>query len=304
MSSAIRRQLAAFELRNRSAKASVRAIKITANSLTSPRERDAAMRIAATIDLCAACQRSFLITPVGKPTKIIFSSPRACKNRFICPPCARAAADLHREKLRELIDIAAEIGPANFRGLFLTLTARSRPLLTELPAMLADHTAGLKRYFRGDRIKSTIRGHYTAIELTVGRNRRGEPTAHLHSHSIIIVDGDTYFAGGYPAIHHAHWRQAWRDAARLAYLPMVNVKAIKGPGGETDVQSIKVAAVECAKYVLSPGFYEHGHAGPVADGAVLLAINRAFKRQRLFRYDGLFAEAMKIRRQHNQQPIP
>jgi hypothetical protein len=296
--------MAAFALRNRSAKASARAIRSAANTLGSPRDRAAALRIAAKIDMCAACQRYFLVTPVGEPTKIIFSSPRACKNRFICPPCARAAADHHREKVRELIDIAAEIGPANFRGLFLTLTTRSRPLLTELPAMLADHTAGLKRHFRGDRIRSAIRGHYTAIELTVGRNRRGEPMAHVHSHSIVIVDGDTYFAGGYPAIHHAHWRRGWRDAARLAYLPMVNVKAIKGPRDETDVQSIKIAAVECAKYVLSPHVYEHQRAGPVADGAVLLAIDRAFKRQRLFRYDGIFAEAMKLRRQRNQQPIP
>lgn len=262
------------------------------------------MRTAAKIDQCATSQRFFPITPVGQPSKIVFSSPWACKNRFICPPCARAAADQHRENLRDLIDISAETGPTNLRALFLTLTTRSRPLLTDLPAMLADHTGGLHRFFRGDRISSAICGHYTAIELTVGRNRQGEPMAHVHSHSIIIVDGDTYFASGYPAIHHAEWRRAWRDAVRLPYLPMVNIKAVKSPSGDTDVHSVKAAAVECAKYVLSPSLYQHGPSGPAANGEVLLAIDRAFKRQRLFRYAGIFAEAMKIRRHRKRQAIP
>lgn len=289
-------RLAAYELRQKSALAGARVIREALPSMPDWKLRREAARIVRRIEACALTQRFFLVTKRGEASRLVFMSKRACKNRFICPPCARTAAGKHRKKLRELLEIVWDIGPKTIRAIFLTLTVKSRPALTDLPAMHAELVAAYKRFFELDAIKNNILGHYGTLELTVGRNRRGEPMAHLHWHVLIAVDGADYFTTGASKIKHAEWRRRWRDACRLTYLPQVNVQAVRDASGATDFHAVKHSAIELSKYIVSPSVFEHTPDGITSDAMVLVTITQSLKRQRLARFGGIFSDAMKIRR--------
>jgi hypothetical protein len=83
-------------------------------------------------------------------------------------------------------------------------------------------------------------GYIKSLEVTRG----GDGSAHPHFHILMLVPSG-YFSHGY--ITQQAWRELWMQSLRADYLPVVNVKAVKGknPDKPHDVSS---AVVETLKY--------------------------------------------------------
>ena len=87
-------------------------------------------------------------------------------------------------------------------------------------------------------------GFVRAVEVT--RNKETNE-AHPHFHVLLMVPS-TYFGRGY--IKQEDWRSLWQRALRVDYLPVVNVKAVKGKSGKTD--DLALGLLETLKYQTKP----------------------------------------------------
>ena len=85
-------------------------------------------------------------------------------------------------------------------------------------------------------------GWIRTVEVT--RGRLGD--AHPHFHCLLMVRGSYFSSSDY--IKQARWRELWQEAARLDYLPVVNVKKIRA--GE--VGRLPGGVVEVLKYAVKP----------------------------------------------------
>lgn len=127
----------------------------------------------------------------------------------------------------------------NTRWLFLTLTQKNCS-----PEVLRKTIQGMNKAF----VRLTQRKAWPgfawarSLEVTKGKHRM----AHPHIHSLIAVPPG-YFSGG-KYLSQEEWTTKWKQAARLEYTPVVNIKAVKG---ETD-EAMRKAIAETFKYTVKP----------------------------------------------------
>lgn len=185
-----------------------------------------------------------------------------CRVR-LCPMCTwRRTRKLHGQMLRIFADLGDE-----YEYIFLTLTIRSCPL-SELRSALRDMSDAWARFRKLDEIKKVMRGYYRGVEVTIDTDERITPkrykraaeyydrcglgvgdrnpnygNAHPHYHVLIAVNKSYFTSRDY--IRASRWRELWTDAARLDYVPQVNVKGVHS--GE---RSRNAAAREVAKYAV------------------------------------------------------
>ena len=90
------------------------------------------------------------------------------------------------------------------------------------------------------------------VDIRVGSSSHARETrgrlgdAHPHFHCLLMVRGSYFSSSDY--IKQARWRELWQEAARLDYLPVVNVKKIRA--GE--VGRLPGGVVEVLKYAVKP----------------------------------------------------
>lgn len=290
MSSPIQRRLARYELRRRSTFAVADALYLIL-LLLPQRERSRLISIVKRLRNCAMNQNVVVRTPKHEATFLQVWNKRVCKIR-LCPQCLYRLACAERAVLVACLEQIWILYPG-CKAILLTLTTRNRPF-SELKAMLRDHQAGLKRFFKLKPIVDASLGAYTSIELDV-RGTPDAPEAGIHSHTILMVPAG-YFANDVPAIWQHQFRDLWQKAARLDYAPIVDCRVARAGDGTDDRDAVFGAIVECAKYCVSlESIFEH-RAGKIrCDGVIAATILDAFHRQRLHRFDRCFAEARKRR---------
>ena len=107
-----------------------------------------------------------------------------------------------------------------YRFLFLTLTVKNCDM-TDLPSTMKAMSEAWAR-FRKREIFHDVKGWFRTTEFTRGQDG---VSVHPHYHIILHVPS-SYFSGG-RYVKHAEWRQAWQEAMRIDYAPMVNIKAVR-----------------------------------------------------------------------------
>ncbi len=284
------RDVARFELRRESSEAVAEALRIGAQSLLPPGPaRERFVRQAKRIDLCAQHAFATVTSFPEEGTRMRFSSQRACGHR-LCLLDQAIAARKSVNHLRNLVDAIWEKHP-DARAMMLTTTMQNRPI-EQVGQMWRDQTDAIKRLFKMSRILAANLGHFTALEVAV-RGTEQAPQAGVHSHSLVIIETGALSDRRY--IPQKHYVRMFREAARLAYSPIVDIRLVRSATGATDKDAVKSACIEIAKYICKPtGFIISRPDGTFAvNPHVALALARGLFRRRPYIYDRCFREAAK-----------
>lgn len=163
------------------------------------------------------------------------------------------------------------------RWIFLTLTARNVPP-AHLRANLEDLHKGFHRLTVRKEWKHAIPGWVRSTEVTKG----SQPgMAHPHLHLLCLVPA-SYFSGSL-YIKQARWVELWRDAARLDYDPIVDVRTVKPKPGEPEQEALGSALRETFKYAVKAGDLELG------DRSYTVEVARAVRHLRMVRAGGVLS---------------
>lgn len=295
MQTAARRRMRTHQLMQSCTKAVARALKRGAETLPYGTSRARIVNQARRLNLCALTSYARITSVPGEGICFRTSNKRECRHR-LCPLGERARAREERRHVRALLDHIWGTHPEPPRAIFLTLTTRSRPV-DQLGAMWRDHDAAVKRFFACKRIKTAIHGHYTRYEVTIGGSKDA-PTAHVHSHSLLLVDPGFFLDRRY--IRQTEYVALWRASAKLTYKPVVDVRAVKSAEGATDTNAVTHGCAELTKYVTKPAsiFQLNPNGSVHVDERVAVALALGLYRRRICRYDRIFAEATKaVRKQ-------
>lgn len=156
------------------------------------------------------------------------------------------------------------------RWVFLTLTVRNCAL-ADLRQTLKAMSEAWGRLVKRPEFKPVL-GWVRTTEVT--RSETGE--AHPHFHALLMVS-TSYFGGQY--VKQARWVELWQECARLDYVPVVDVRAVKG--------EMSKAVQETLKYSVKPADME-------ADGQWLLELTRQVHKLRFIATGGALKGVLKV----------
>ncbi|HHA2898946.1 TPA: protein rep [Stenotrophomonas maltophilia] len=162
-----------------------------------------------------------------------------------CPVCAWRRSQMWKARFFEALDKAPTTVPEleTAAWLLLTLTVRNCEI-TDLRATLKDMREGWRRLInRKAGPMANVGGWIRTAEITRGK----DGSAHPHFHVLLAVP-PSYFGKRY--VSKAKWAEAWKDALRLDYEPVVDIRRVK-PKGEHSAPA--VAAAEVLKYATKAG---------------------------------------------------
>lgn len=242
-------------------------------------------------ETCGTSQHHRMVKPKDGPSYVLSSNQRECHCRGCMSYEARRANALAADTI-DLMEYVWNISPGA-RVLMLTLTSVNRPLV-ETRAMLLDHQKALKAFWGFERLLTATLGHFTNIEVDF-ENRRGDIYAHVHSHSLGVVEKGALSDHRY--MRQAEWVALWQRALKADYKPNVWITAIKSRDrSSTDPDSIRGAVREVCKYCLdTEGFISHEHGDLRIRPDVAVAFTVATYRRRLTSMDRIFNQAKKLR---------
>jgi hypothetical protein len=280
-------------LHKRSGMAAARALREGAEALPHGPARSMITKKARRAELCAVTQHHRLITPKDGASYLVSTNARACHLRGLCMNCEAMRANAKAADICELCNYVAILNPG-VRYLMLTLTSVNRRIY-QTRDMLIDHQKALKAFWQYDRLLTSTRGHVTSIEIDFA-NKNGMLFAHVHSHSAVAVDRLALSDHRY--IRQAEYVALWRRALQVtSYKPIVDVRAIKGRGGDpNDFTAVRSAVREVIKYALdTDGYLLHDRGDVSADPQVAVAFALATHRRRLISMDRIFVDAKRAR---------
>lgn len=168
--------------------------------------------------------------------KFRLQQARFCRVRH-CPVCQWRRSLMWRARFFCAVPKVLEDHP-KARWVFLTLTVRNCPL-ESLRDTLGEMNKAWKRVVQSKKFPAM--GFVRSTEVT--RSAAGE--AHPHFHCLLLVKA-SYFSSGY--INQQEWREIWQKALRVDYLPVVNVKAVRGRPGSSPESGLAIALLETLKY--------------------------------------------------------
>ncbi len=155
---------------------------------------------------------------VQEQDTLAFHHTQHCNARG-CPLC-----ELYRaRKKREEFKAALKRLPAEYRRsryLFLTLTVKNCRV-GELRETVKGMNSAWNRMIK-TLIFQDVQGWARSLEVTRGEK---DDSAHPHFHALLLVSG-SYFKGAHYRTQD-EWSAAWREAARLDYQPIVDIRSVK-----------------------------------------------------------------------------
>ena len=193
-----------------------------------------------------------------------------CRVR-LCPMCMWRRSLKLAGKAKRAVDFIKSARPST-RFLFVTFTQRNCAG-SELGATLTKMTSSFSKVMKDKRLGKTLLGYLRSIEVTVNKQ---DWTCHPHIHAILAVRAD-YFTRGY--IKQLEWREMWRSATGLDYLPQVNVKPLK----DSDW-----AVAEAAKYAAKGIDTLADSPDKVAAARMLADLTVGMRKRRLVSFGGVF----------------
>lgn len=196
-------------------------------------------------------------------------SARFCRLRF-CPVCQWRRSLMWKSKAHKIIPLISEKYP-NYRWIFLTLTVRTCEI-TELKTTLSDMGKSYQRLIQ--RKSWPAVGWIRSVEVT----RSSSGKAHPHYHCLLLVK-PSYFSKGY--IKHDEWVELWKDAARLDYTPIVDIRRV---GSRKPIDTV---IPEILKYTTK-------ESDLIDDENFFIELTRQMHRVRCVATGGLLKEYLKV----------
>ena len=186
-------------------------------------------------------------------------------NARLCPFCEWRRTRAWRARLYQGLT-AFHQDHANYAGIFLTFTVRN-PALTDLRQTIQEMNLAWNRMTRLSWWPSPF--WFRRTEVTISDCPADGRKAHPHFHVLVMVP-PSYFGKNY--IKQLEWQKQWMMAARLDYVPVVDVRRAKANGNgscQTEAGSSSLpqqapsAVVEAAKYASKAAdLLELGDAAP------------------------------------------
>jgi plasmid rolling circle replication initiator protein Rep len=132
------------------------------------------------------------------------------------------------------------------RFIFLTLTVKNC-VVADLREILQDMNTSWQRLVKRKEFASVM-GWVRTTEVSRGE----DGSAHPHFHCLLMVPA-SYFSGA-AYVKQAEWQMAWKEASRLDYDPVVDVRAVKTKAGKKGEGALpRDGLVETLKYSVKPG---------------------------------------------------
>nr|ABI98668.1 Rep protein [Paenibacillus popilliae] len=228
----------------------------------------------------------FACCPEGHYKRLKWAS--FCRVR-LCPMCGWRRSLKVAHQVKRVAHTAME--SANLRWVFLTLTVRNvsgDKLSDEM-----DHlTKSFRRFFQRKRLKKIVLGFFRGLEVTYNKDK---DTYHPHYHVLLAVT-PSYFDGK-SYIKKSEWSELWRDAARLDYDPIVDVRVVKDGRRLEKEQGILVEKgyidpgiiSEMSKYTVKAADYLVEDDVELTD-KVVSTLERALLGRRLFAFGGMLKD--------------
>lgn len=176
----------------------------------------------------------FRSEPQPDQSSIMLKRAMFCRVRY-CPVCQWRRSMLWRAKFFQTLPTIEAMHP-NAHWLFLTLTVKNCEV-SDLKSTLQHMTQSWRRLIARKSFKSAVLGYVRTTEVTLGK----DGTAHPHYHVMLLVK-PSYFGKNY--ITQSAWSMLWQDALDVDYVPITNVKKIKG--------NLTKGIIETLKYSTKP----------------------------------------------------
>ena len=227
----------------------------------------------------------------------------------LCPMCQWRKSLKVSCQVSRVMDLA-QIRDPDLVPLFLTLTLQNC-VFDDLAKTLDILFAGWHEFERGKRVTPLIKGSFRAVEITydgaklitakryqrakkfynhnglkVGDENPSFDTFHPHIHAIILVE-KSYFENESKYKETREWVALWKQAARLSYDPVCDIRVCKAEEG-----NLRKAVLEVAKYTLKDSQFLKASDKAFTDRLVGLLSEALFKR-RLYAYGGIMRELAK-----------
>ena len=194
----------------------------------------------------------------------------------LCPVCA------WRRSLKVFSNVQKVVDATEGHSAFLLLTLTVRNVIGDkLNSSIDMFMEGWHRLSQRLVWRKAVRGWYRGLEIThnVDINSSWYDTYHVHIHGLLEVSpgyfrGDNYIA-------QEDWVRLWREAMRLDYDPIVDVRKVKGRTGK--------AVAEVAKYTVKDGDYIYPEDWDLTVDTVRL-LDEALDGRRLVAYGGHLME--------------
>lgn len=195
-------------------------------------------RYGARLNSCATMLEMQWSTPdENGEIKLKLKQTNFCDVRH-CPVCAWRRSLRNVARFLQFLPTFQEEHPT-FRWLFLTLTVKNCPV-EQLRATIQHMNASWKRLI--ERQDWPAKGWVRTVEVT----RSKDGSAHPHFHILICVPAG-YFKKNY--VTKDEWARRWKDAARLDYAPVIDIRTVKP---QYEGQDLQAAVVETLKYGTKP----------------------------------------------------
>lgn len=205
-----------------------------------------------------------------------------CKDRF-CPMCQWRRSIKLSYQTKEVLMEALNQEP-NARFLFLTLTVKNCDG-DEIKQTIKRLNMGFKNLVRYKRVSKNLIGAVKSIEVTVNRSTN---EYHPHIHAIIMVKS-TYFKNSDHYLNQQEWSTLWKKAAKLDYMPIVNIERIKGKGNAKDAYQASIQ--EVSKYQVKTTEYLSDDAPQ--DLKIIRTLRTQLNHTRMFSFYGLLQDINK-----------
>lgn len=245
-------------------------------------------RYAERLDKCAQWLNfEMTVRPETGEAGLRLSAVMFCQFRH-CPVCAWRRSLMWKARFFEALEKAPETVPelGTAAWLLLTLTVRNCEI-TELRETITAMNAAWRRMTnRKAGPMAHVGGWIRTVEVTRGK----DGSAHPHFHVLLAVP-PSYFGKRY--VPKAKWAEAWRQAMRLDYEPVVDIRRVKPKGEHT---APAVAAAEVLKYATKAGDL-------LADRAWTLELFRQTYRTRAIASGGWLKNALRENEETQQDLI-
>lgn len=204
-----------------------------------------------------------------------------CKNK-LCPICNWRRSMKYAWQTEQIVNEAIIREPKG-RFLFLTLTIKNVEG-KDLEETMKGLTKAFDRLFRRAKVKKNLLGYLRSLEITLN-----EETGlyHPHLHILLFVSA-SYFNSTDNYISQKEWSEMWQQSAKLDYLPIVDVRAVKSrKNSENQEVGLKKAILETAKYPTKPINFDRENL------EIIDNLAKALYRKRQIGYGGIFKDIRK-----------
>lgn len=206
-----------------------------------------------------------------------------CKSK-LCPLCNwRRSLKMSYQNEQIISEAINQYPKAHF--LFLTLTVKNVYDGKELDKTLKEMTNGFRKLMKYKKVSKNMIGYLRATEVTINEL---DNSFHPHFHILLMIK-PTYFKNSENYLNQEEWTSLWKKAMRIDYIPVVDVRAVKGKDGNKN--SVKKAVLETSKYPVKDSDYLTNNIE--RDSFIVNHLETGLYRKRQIGYGLLFKEIRK-----------